>query len=133
MRSISLVIVAIILLAAPAVVAAQGTAGPAKKDEPSTSQPVLPEQRVMEVAGKCEILKSQMRELIKKSDKLDVGSLRGALGLTLLNSCDTKAGKLHCFQCIDKEERLTAVQVLWNPETGKLTFKGMGCECAKKE
>jgi hypothetical protein len=84
---------------------------------------------LLEVATSCEKAHDQIEELIKNPDTKEVDQIMEALGVDTLASCDVPKGHITCFQCLDKDQKLRAIQIFRNEETKTFTLKGYGCEC----
>ena len=91
----------------------------------STSAPA----QVIEVAAKCDKLLKDLAEVINKPDTTDAKKIKEAIGLDILNSCDKEDGQIICYQCLDKDQNLRAVQLLQDRNTKKFSFLGFGCRC----
>jgi hypothetical protein len=85
--------------------------------------------QTVEMAAKCDNLEKQLADLVKKPEGVDVQKIKEALGIDVLNSCATAEGKVICYQCLDKENRLRALQLLQKSEGGKFGVLGFGCKC----
>jgi len=92
----------------------------------STSSPA----QVVEMAAKCDQLRKDLAELIKKPDATDAKKIKETLGLDILNSCDREDGQIICYQCLDKDQNLRTVQLLQDRNTKKFRLLGFGCRCA---
>jgi hypothetical protein len=91
----------------------------------STSAPA----QVVEMAAKCDKLQKDLAEVIKKPDTTDAKKIKEAIGLDILNSCDKGDGQIICYQCLDKDQNLRAVQLLQDRNTKKFSLLGFGCRC----
>ena len=91
----------------------------------STSAPA----QVVEIAAKCDQLRKDLAELIKRPDTTDAKKIKEALGLDILNSCDKGEGQIICYQCLDKDRNLRTLQLLQERNTKKFTLLGFGCRC----
>jgi hypothetical protein len=75
----------------------------------------------------------QLEELIKKPDTTHVDKIKEALGLDVLNSCDSENGRIICYQCVDKDENLRTLQLLQERQTKKFVLLGFGCRCGDEK
>ncbi len=89
--------------------------------------------QVVELAGNCDQVRLQLGELIKKPDTTHVDKIKEALGLDILNSCDSENGRIICYQCVDKDENLRTLQLLQERQTKKFVLLGFGCRCNDKK
>lgn len=85
--------------------------------------------QAIEMAASCDKARKQLEELIAKPDAMDAQKIRQDLGLDVLDSCDTKEGRVVCFQCLDDNQTLRALQVLQKPGTKQFELLGFGCRC----
>lgn len=89
--------------------------------------------QTVEMAGRCDQIRDQLEELIKKPEIADADAIKQALGLDILISCDAEKGRIICYQCVDKDQNLRALQILQDTQTKKFTFLGFGCRCSDKK
>lgn len=89
--------------------------------------------QVVELAGNCDQVRLQLGELIKKPDTTHADKIKEALGLDILNSCDSENGRIICYQCVDKDENLRTLQLLQERQTKKFVLLGFGCRCNDKK
>jgi hypothetical protein len=84
---------------------------------------------LLEVAASCEEAQKQLDELVKNPDVKEVDAIMEALGVDTLAACDVPKGHITCFQCLDKDQKLRALQIFQDEQTKRFTLKGYGCEC----
>lgn len=84
---------------------------------------------LLEVATSCEEAHKQLEELVKNPDVKEVDAIMEALGVDTLASCDVPKGHITCFQCLDKDQKLRALQIFQDEQTKRFILKGYGCEC----
>ncbi len=86
----------------------------------------IPEQ----IAGNCDKMQKDLAEVINRPDTTDAKKIKGALGLHVLNSCDKGGnGLVICYQCMDQDHHLRAIQLVQNPKSRKFKLFGFGCRC----
>lgn len=85
--------------------------------------------QTVEVALRCEDARKKMEALIVKTDKKDLASITAALKTAVLTSCTVPEGKVVCYQCIDKTQRLRALELLHDTKNKKFKILGFGCRC----
>ncbi len=88
---------------------------------------------LLEFADSCEDAHLKLEQLAKDPDKDDINKIMEALGVDILASCDTPKGTVTCFQCLDKDKRLRAIQILQDSDSRRFTLKGYGCECTDQK
>ena len=88
--------------------------------------------QTVEVAGKCDNLQKKLEDLSKRTDLTDLQKIKDAIGIDELESCSTGEGLVTCYQCVDKDGTLRALQILTRKDSKGMVFRGSGCPCAKK-
>ncbi len=89
--------------------------------------------QTIEMAGKCDELQKKLAELIKKPDLTDAQKIKEALGVDIIDSCATTEGQIICYQCVDKDGTLRALQLLQKRDTKRFELLGFGCKCTEKK
>jgi hypothetical protein len=89
--------------------------------------------QTIEMAGKCDELQKKLAELIKKPDSTDAQKIKEALGVDILDSCAATEGQITCYQCVDKDGSLRALQLLQKRDTKRFELLGFGCKCTEKK
>ena len=87
----------------------------------------------LEVALKCDVVKKKLSELSKDKDAKDISKINESLGVTVLMSCDLPEGKVVCYQCLDKDQGLRSLEVVYDSKSNRISVKGFGCRCKDKE
>jgi hypothetical protein len=85
--------------------------------------------QALQMAAQCDKAQKQLKELIAKPDATEAEKIRQDLGLDILGSCDTKEGRVVCFQCLDDKQTLRALQVVQKRDTKRFELLGFGCRC----
>ena len=88
---------------------------------------------LLEMAASCDEAIIKLKEIIKKPDSSTPEKIRDAFGVDILNSCDSPDGKIVCFQCLDKNQKLNLIQLQQNKAKNVFEFKGLGCKCNKSK
>jgi hypothetical protein len=89
--------------------------------------------QTVEVAGKCDDLQKKLEDLVKKPDLTDAQKIKDAIGVDVLDACATAEGQITCYQCVDKDGTLRALQLLRKADSKGLTLLGFGCPCTKQK
>jgi hypothetical protein len=89
--------------------------------------------QVIEIAAACDQVRMQLEELIKKPDTTHVDKIKEALGIDILNSCDSENGRIICYQCVDKDQNLRTLQLFQEQQTKKFVLLGFGCRCGDEK
>ncbi len=91
--------------------------------------------QTLEVALKCEDAKKKLGEIAKtpETDVKDISNISKAVGTAVLISCDVPSGKVVCYQCIGKDQKLKSIEVLHDFRSKKLEIRGYGCQCSKEK
>jgi hypothetical protein len=89
--------------------------------------------QTVEVAGKCDELRKKLEDLIKKPDLTDAQKIKDAIGVDILDACNTAEGQVTCYQCVDKDGTLRALQLLRKTDSKGFTLLGFGCPCTKQK
>jgi|GEM_PF-2388252 len=95
--------------------------------------PAIAFGQAIEMAAQCDQAKKRLEELVKNPDLKEVAMVKAALGLDILASCATTEGQVTCFQCLDKDQKLTALQIVKDTKTGKFRLLGFGCPCGAQK
>ena len=88
--------------------------------------------QLLEMATDCDEAATKITEIVKHPDAKTAETIRDSFGVDIFNSCDSPNGKIICFQCIDKDQKLNLIQLQENVVAKKFEFKGLGCLCDKK-
>lgn len=92
-------------------------------------EPEQPRSALLEAAEDCESARRQLAELVAKPDLTHENQVRDALGVDIINSCDSPGGKHICFQCLDSKGNLRTLQLFHDLSSRKFQFLGFGCKC----
>ena len=85
--------------------------------------------QTVSVALPCDKVRSKLEELVKRPDVQDIHRITDLLVVAVLASCNVPKGTTTCYQCLDKNEKLTAIQLLQEKSSGKFKVVGRGCKC----
>jgi hypothetical protein len=88
--------------------------------------------QLLEMAANCDEAGTKIIEIIKHPDAKTPEIIRDLFGVDIFNSCDSPDGRIVCFKCIDKNQKLNLIQLQENVTAKKFEFKGFGCLCDKK-
>ncbi len=88
---------------------------------------------LLEIATSCEKAVADLTEILKHPDKSTAEKIRDAFGVDIFNSCDSPDGKTICFQCLDKKQKLSLIQLQENKAKKIFELKGLGCKCDNKK
>jgi hypothetical protein len=86
--------------------------------------------QTIEVALTCEKAKKMLNELSKAKDAKEISEISDTLGVTVLNSCDKPDGKVICYQCLDKDEKLRLLEIVLDTKSKRIKVTGYGCRCS---
>lgn len=89
--------------------------------------------QTIEVALKCEDVKKKLSELSKATDIKDISEVNQSLGVTVLMSCDLPSGKVVCYQCLDKDQKLRSLEVVHDSKARRVKVIGFGCRCRDRK
>ncbi|MGC8658596.1 MAG: hypothetical protein ACP5U1_05930 [Desulfomonilaceae bacterium] len=88
---------------------------------------------LLEMAANCDQAITRLKEIIKDPNSSTPEKIRDAFGVDILDSCDSPDGKIVCFQCVDKNQKLQVIQLQLNKAKKLFEFKGFGCKCNKNK
>jgi len=89
--------------------------------------------QLLEMAANCDDASTKIIRIIKHPDAKTAEKIRDMFGVNIFNSCDSPDGKVICFQCVDKNQKLQLIQLYENKTKNIFEFKGPGCKCNKTE
>jgi len=85
--------------------------------------------QTLQMAASCDKMQKQLLEIIAKPGATEAEKIRQDLGVDIFVTCDSPAGKVTCFQCLDDRQKLRTLQVIQKQDTKRFELLGFGCRC----